>query len=53
MGEGTTLACVVCIIGHGQSCDAGQRLDRADMDGVFVEVGVAGAVPVYIFPRLD
>jgi hypothetical protein len=53
MGESSTLTGVVCVIGHGKRRHSNHGLNGADMDRVFVEVGVAWPVPVNIFPCLD
>lgn len=52
MGEGTTLASMIRVVRHGECRNTHHWLDRAYMNGVFVEVGVTWTMTVDIFPCL-
>jgi hypothetical protein len=44
---------VLGVVSHGQGSDTYYWFNKADVHGVLVEVGMAWAVPVDIFPCLD
>lgn len=50
MRQRPSLARVVGVVGHGDGRHAGHGLDASDVDGVLVEVPVAGAAAVDVFP---
>ncbi len=52
VGKCSSLTGMVCIVGHGKSRYSYNRLNRADVYWIFVEVGMARTVPVDILPCL-